>query len=65
MSAMGSQITSISIVYSNVDLGVDKRKHQSSASLAFVRGIYWWPVDSPHKGSETRKMISFDDAIMG
>ena len=32
-----------------------QQKHQSSASLAFVRGIHWWPVNSPHKGSVTRK----------
>ena len=29
---------------------VDQRKHQSSASLAFVRGIHRWPVNSTHKG---------------
>ena len=38
MSAMASQITSLTIVYSIVYSGVDQRKHQSSASLAFVRG---------------------------
>ena len=27
-----------------------RKKHQSSASLAFVMGIHRWPVDSPHKG---------------
>ena len=27
-------------------------KQQSSASLAFVRGIHGWPVNSPHKGPE-------------
>ena len=31
------------------------KKYQSSASLAFVRGIHWWPVNSPHKGPVTRK----------
>ena len=40
------------------------KKNQSSASLAFVRGIHWWPVDSPHKGPVTRKMFPFDDVIM-
>ena len=30
-----------------------QRKHQSSASLAFVRGINWSPVNSPHKGPVT------------
>ena len=32
------------------------KKHQSSASLAFVRGIHRWPVKSPHKGPVTRKI---------
>ena len=36
----------------------------SSTSLAFARGIHWWPVNSPHKGSVTRKMFPFDDVIM-
>ena len=40
-----------------------QRKHQSSASLAFVRGIHRWPVISPHKGLITRKMLKFDDVI--
>ena len=44
--------------------GADQRKHQSSASLAFVRGIHRWPVNSPHKGPVTRKMFPFDDIIM-
>ena len=39
-------------------------KHQSSASLAFVREIHRWPVNSPHKGPVTREMFPFDDAIM-
>ena len=33
-------------------------------SLASVRGIPRWPVNSPHKGPETRKMLPFDDVIM-
>ena len=49
MGATASQITSIAIVYSTVYSSADQRKHQSSASLAFVRGIHWWPVNSPHK----------------
>ena len=36
MGAMGSQITSLMIVYLTVYSGADQRKHQSSASLAFV-----------------------------
>ena len=64
MSAMVSQITGVTIVYSTVCSGADQRKHQSSASLAFVRGIHRWPVNSPHKGSVTQKMFPFDDVIM-
>ena len=64
MGVMASQITSVSIVCSAVCSGADKRKHQSSASLALARGICRWPVDSPHKGPVTRKMILFDDVIM-
>ena len=64
MSTMASQITSFTIVHSTVYSGEDQRKHQSSASLAFVRGIHRWPVNSPHKGPVTRKMFSFDDVIM-
>ena len=40
------------------------KEHQSSASLVFVRGIHRWPVNSPHKGPVTRKMLPFDDVIM-
>ena len=64
MNTMVSQITSLTIVYSTVYSGADQRKHQSSASLAFVRGIHRGPVNSPHKGSVTRKMFPFDDVIM-
>ena len=51
-------------VYSTVYSGADQRKYQSSASLAFVRGIHRWPVNSPHKGPVTRKMFPFDNVIM-
>ena len=129
MSAMASQIISVSIACSAVCSGTDQRKHQSSASLAFVKGINYtiifhiisdswfmilspsslhWrhndhggvsnhqphgcllnrlfrrrskktsklrvtglcagnspgPVNSPHKGPVTRKMLPFDDVIM-
>ena len=40
MGAIASQITSLAIVYSMVYSGADERKHQSSASLAYVRGIH-------------------------
>ena len=44
--------------------GDDQSKHQSSASLAFMRGIHRWPVNSPQKGTIMRKMFPFDDVIM-
>ena len=64
MDAIASQITSLTIVYSIVYSDADQRKHQSSASLAFVRGIHRGPVNSPHKWPVTRKMFPFDDVIM-
>ena len=64
MSATASQITSLASVCSSVYSGVDQREHQSSASLAFVRGIHRWPVNSPHKWPLTRKKFPFDDVIM-
>ena len=52
------------IVYSTAYSDADQRKHQSSASLAFVRGIHRGPVNSPHKWPVTRKIFPFDDVIM-
>ena len=43
MSAMASQITGVPIVRSVVSSGADQRKHQSSASLVFGRGIHRFP----------------------
>ena len=46
MDTMASEITSLAIIYSGVYSGADQRKHQSSASLAFVReftGDRWIP----------------------
>ena len=64
MSAIASQITSLTIVYSTIYPSADQSKHQSSASLAFVWGIHRRPVNSPHKWPVTRKMFPFDDVIM-
>ena len=64
MSATASLINGVSIVYLTVSSGADHRKHQSSTSLAFMMGIHRWPVNSPHKGPVTRKMLPFDDVIM-
>ena len=61
---MASLITGASIVCSAVCLGADQRKHQSSASLAFVPGLRRRPVNSLHKEPVTRKMFPFDDVIM-
>ena len=60
MSMIASQITSLISVYSTVYLGADQRKHQSSASLAFV----WGSHRDRYKGPVTRKMLPFDDVIM-
>ena len=58
---MASQITSLTVVYSTVYSGADQRKHQSSASLAFVvTGAGEFPAQWP----VTRKIFPFDDAIM-
>ena len=54
----------LTFVYSTIYSYADQRKHQSFASLAFVRGIHRWPVNSPHKGQVTRKVFPFDDLIM-
>ena len=64
MSAIAYEITGVSIGCSAVCSGADQNKHQSSASLVFVRGFYRWPVSSPHKSPVTQKMFPFDDVIM-
>ena len=64
MGAKASQITGVSTVYSTVCSDADQRKHQSSALLAFVKGIHRSPVNSPHKGPVTGKRFPFDDVIM-
>ena len=63
MGIMAPQITSLTIVYSVVYSGADQRKHQSSASLAFVAGEFlaqmasnaenvsiWWRHHGVHIG---------------
>ena len=39
----------------NVCSGADHRKHQRSVSLAFVKGIHRWSLDSLHKRPVTQK----------
>ena len=43
---------------STVYSGSDERKHLSSASLAFVRAIQRWPVNSPHKKASNTENAS-------
>ena len=64
MGTIAPLITSLMIVCSNVYSDADQRKHQSSASLAFVWGIHRGPVNSPHKWPVMQKMFPFDDVIM-
>ena len=64
MAAMASQITGVLVVCLTICSGTDQRKHQSSASLPFVREIHRWPVNYLHKGPVTWKMFPFDDLIM-
>ena len=58
MDAVAFQISSAFVCWT-VSPGADQRKHQSFASLAFVRGSYRWPVVSL-----TKEMFPFDGVIM-
>ena len=52
--SMTSQITSVSIICATICSGLDERKQQMSASLAFVRGIHpWFPTQ---RASNTEKI---------
>ena len=55
MTTVASQITSLTVVYSIVYSGADQRKHQSSVSLAFVRGIHRDPWIPRTKSQKHRK----------
>ena len=57
MSAMAPQITDFMVLFSAVYSDADQRKYQSSASLAFVRGIHRWPVYDPQKRPVMRKNL--------
>ena len=58
IGAMASQITSLTILFSQPFIQTQiKKKHQSSASLAFVRWIHRGPVNSQHKWPATRKCL--------
>ena len=58
MGAIAPQITSLTIVHSTVYSDADQRKHQSSATLAFLRGIH------RTNGQLRGKKFPFDNVIM-
>ena len=64
MSAMASQITSLTIVYSTIYSGTDQRKYQSSASMAFVCGDSPVTGEFPAQRSSNAEMFPFSDVIM-
>ena len=66
MSAMLTQTPGVSIVYSTVFTGVDQRKHLSSVSLTFVKGIHYLLVIGkfPTGRASNVEMFPFDDVIM-
>ena len=64
MTTMASQITSLTVVLLN---RLFRRRSKKTAKLRVTGlcvGNSPGPVNSPHKGPVTRKMILFDDAIM-
>ena len=61
MGAIASQITSLTIVYCSIVYSdADQRKHQSSASPAFVPGTGEFPAQM----ASNAENVSFDDVIM-
>ena len=57
-SAMAPRITSVSIVCPAVCSGADQRKRQSSASLAFVRGVHRRHVSFPAQRTSNAENVS-------
>ena len=45
-------------------LFIQAQMKENMKALAFVQGIHWWLVNSPHKWPVTRKMSPFDDVIL-
>ena len=63
MSAMASQINDVSIILTRLC----RRRSKKISKLrvtGLCEGIHRSPVNSPHKGSVTRKIFPFDDVIM-
>ena len=63
MSAMASNHRRLDCLLNSLFMRRSK-KHQNSATLAFVQGIHRWMVNSPHTEPVTRKMFPFDDVVM-
>ena len=63
MTTMAYQITSLTVVYSTVYSDADQRKHQSSASLAFV-WEFTGTDEFPAQRASYAEMFPFDDVIM-
>ena len=61
---MASRITGQSNVFSTICLVWQQRNIKGPRFCPFVRGVRRWAVDSPHKGTATRKMFPLDDVIM-
>ena len=62
MSAMVSQITSSTIVYSTLYSRRRSKKPSKLSVTGLCGGIHWW--HSPHKATVTRKTFPFEDLIM-
>ena len=58
MDAIASQITSLTIVYPTVYSRPDQRKHQSSASLAFVSGEFTESGEFPAQTASNAEIVS-------
>ena len=58
MSAMASQITTVSSVYPTVCSGANKRKHHSSASLFFCGGNSPGTVEFPTQRASNKEKVS-------
>ena len=58
-------ITGVLIIYWTICSGANERKHQNSASLAFVRGIHQWITSElPAQSASNAAMFPFYNAIM-
>ena len=64
MSAMASQITSHTIVYSTIHSGADQRRTSKLRVTGLLLGIHRWPMNSLRKGPVTCKLFPYDDVIM-